>query len=219
MGRTVRTLVTALAAAGLAIGTVALCSLLWPPLREPWVLIAVGAVALVLGTIAGILGSYDLRSPASWALLVVDHTWALPSTLLGAIVGNLVYPLFGAPSSALSAGQEWVAYKARGSSGFGVDVLQTIGTVNIGGPGKHERVHLLQARILGPAFLPVVGLSYIVTTLIQLVFSGTVGAVLAATKVRDKAYFRPPARSAVDGFWGWIYFVTPMELWAYATEP
>lgn len=219
MGRLVRTLVTALVAAGLAIGTVALCSLLWPPLRETWVLILVGALAALHGTIAGILGSYDLRKAVDWGLLVVDHTWALPSTLLGTVVGNAVYPFFGTPSGALSAGRQWIAYRPRGSSGFGVDVLQTIGTVNIGGAGKHERVHLVQARILGPAFLPVVGISYVASTLVQLVFSGTVGAVLSVTKVREKAYFRPPARSAVEGFWGWVYFVTPMELWAYATEP
>ena len=28
---------------------------------------------------------------------------------------------------------------------------------------------------------------------------------------------QPPARSAVGGFFGWIYYATPIELWAYAS--
>ncbi len=215
----VRTLLTALVSGALAVGTVLLASLAWAPLRSAWVVLVVGGIALVLGIIAGILGSYDLSTPRGWALLALDNTWALPSTLLGAVVGNIVYPFFGSPSSTLSAGKEWVSYKARGSSGFGVDVLQTIGTVNIGGAGNHERVHLLQARILGPLFLPVVGISYVITSLLQLLWSATIGLLLWVMKVRDKPYFRPPSRSAVSGFWGWIYYATPMELWAYGTEP
>lgn len=215
----VRTLLTAIVAAGLAMGTTYLYSFLWAPLRELWVLLLVGGIALVLGVIAGILGSYDLTTPKSWALLALDHTWALPSTLLGAVVGNIAYPFFGTPSSALSAGREWVSYRARGTSGFGVDVLQTIGTVNIGGAGNHERVHLLQSRILGPLYLPIVAISYVVTTLVQLVWTATIGLLLWATKVRDTAWFRPPSRSAVSGLWGWVYYATPMELWAYGTEP
>lgn len=215
----VRTILTALVSGAVAAGTLLLASLAWAPLRSPWPVLVAGGIALALGIIAGVLGSYELTTLRGWALLLIDNTWALPSTLLGAVVGNLIYPFFGSPSRAFSAGQEWVSYKARGASGFGVDVLQTIGTVNIGGPGNHERVHLLQARILGPAFLPVVGVSYVVTSLLQLAWSVTIGLLLWLAKVRDKPYFRPPSRSAVSGFWGWIYYATPLELWAYGTEP
>lgn len=215
----VRTIVTAVLAAALAVATMLAASLFWAPLREPWILVVAGGVALVLGVIAGILGSYDLTAVSSWLLLIIDHTWALPSTLLGAVFGNIVYPFFGTPSRQLSAGQEWVAYKGRGTSGFGVNVLQTIGTVNIGGAGNHERVHLLQSRILGWAYLPLIAISYVITTLIQCVWSLTIGLILRLAKVREVAWFRPPSRSAVGGFWGWIYYATPMELWAYATEP
>ncbi|MCR2792317.1 hypothetical protein NQ156_04490 [Microbacterium sp. zg.Y625] len=214
-----RTLLTAIIAAAVAVGVLFAASTWWAPLRAPWVLIVVGGIALVLGVMAGILGSYDLARLRGWLLLVIDNSWALPSTLLGAVVGNLVYPFFGTPSGVQSAGKEWVSYRARGTSGFGADVLQTIGTVNIGGAGNHERVHLLQARILGPLYLPIVGISYVVMTLLQCVWSLTIGLVLRLAGVRDTAWFRAPARSAVSGFWGWIYFATPMELWAYGTEP
>lgn len=214
----VRTLVTAIVAVAATVGTALLASLLWEPLRTPWVLVVLGGIALVIGVIAGVLGSYDLTTGKGWALLLVDHTWAMPSTLFGAVVGNLVYPFFGTPSSAMSAGNGWVAYEARGSSGFGVDVLQTLGTVNIGGAGNHERVHLLQSRILGPLYLPVVALSYVATTLVQCLWSATIGLVLWLAKVRRRPWFSAPSASAVSGFWGWIYYATPMELWAYATE-
>ncbi|MGC5224691.1 hypothetical protein ACPW96_19170 [Micromonospora sp. DT81.3] len=215
----VRTLLTAVVAVALATGACLAASVLWPALREPWVLIVVGGIALLLAIMAGILGSYELTTARGWLLLVLDHTWSLPNTLFGAVVGNIIYPFFGNPSTSLSAGKEWVSYKARGASGFGVTVLQTLGTVNIGGAGNHERVHLLQARILGPIFLPLVGISYVILTLFQCVWSLTIGLILRLAKVRDTAWFRAPATSAVPGFWGWIYFATPMELWAYGTEP
>jgi hypothetical protein len=214
----VRTTLTAIAAAILALGTLLAVSVLWEPLRQPWVLAVVGGIVLILGIIAGTLGSYDLATPGGWLLLALDHTWSLPNTLFGAVVGNILYPFFGKPSTSQSAGKEWISYKARGTTGFGVDVLQTLGTVNIGGAGNHERVHLLQARILGPIFLPLVGISYVVLTLFQCVWSLTVGLILRLAKLRDTAWFRAPAKSAVSGFWGWIYFATPMELWAYGTE-
>ena len=58
-----------------------------------------------------------------------------------------------------------------------------------------------------------------VLTLFQCVWSLTIGLILRLAKMRDTAWFRAPAKSAVSGFWGWIYFATPMELWAYGTEP
>lgn len=214
----IRTIVTVIVAVAAAVGTMLAVSTLWAPLREIWLVAVVGVITLALGIIAGVLGSYDLTTARGWLLLILDHTWALPSTLLGAVVGNIIYPFFGTPSAQLSRAQEWVAYKARGSSGFGVNVLQTIGTVNIGGAGAHERVHLWQARILGWTYLPVIAVSYVVTTLIQCVWSITIGLILRLVKVRTHAWFSPPSRSAVGGFWGWIYYATPMELWAYATQ-
>jgi hypothetical protein len=82
-------------------------------------------------------------------------------------------------------------------------------------------VHVLQARILGPVFIPLVIVSYIVTGAIQILFTITIGAILKATGSRDTAYLCPPAGpdgSAVPGFFGWIYYATPIELWAYSTE-
>ena len=171
------------------------------------------------GLQAGVLGSYDLDARQGWLELLVDATWSLPNTLFGFVFGNLIYPWFGDLSRKDSEGGGWVVYKASGAgTGFGHDVLQTLGTVNLGGAGNHEKVHVLQARILGPAYLPFVALSYVLTFTLQVLWTVTVGGLLKLLGARETPYFRPPDRSAVGGFFGWIYYATPIELWAYATE-
>jgi hypothetical protein len=52
---------------------------------------------------------------------------------------------------------------------------------------------------------------------LQVLWTITLGGLLKLAGVRQKAYFRPPAHSAVGGFFGWIYYATPIELWAYAS--
>ncbi|MFN8073820.1 MAG: hypothetical protein U0Q15_00200 [Kineosporiaceae bacterium] len=213
----VRTLVTTAVSAVLSTVVVALVGLAVPFLLSAPVLVFVAVAMGAYGLFAGILGSYDLTTGLGWLTLLIDVTWSLPSTLFGAVVANLIYPIFGTPSRSASAGQHWIAYLPRSSSGFGSSVLQTVGTVNLGGAGQHERMHLLQHRIFGPAYLPVIVVSYVVTGAIQLLFLLPLGLILWATKVRDTPYLRPPSHSAVPGLFGWIYYATPFEVWAYAS--
>ena len=210
-----------IAVAPIATGIVTIIVAMAAGLAVGWMLLFGVVFGLLYGLMAGLLRSYDLATPTGVLTLLVDLTWSLVSTIIGFVLGNLIYMFFGTPSRAFSESQGWISYAPRGTSGFGVDVLQTIGTVNLGGDGKHEKVHLLQARILGPVFIPLVIVSYIVTGAIQILFTITVGAILKATGARETAYLRPPSGpdgSAVPGFFGWIYYATPMELWAYSTE-
>ncbi|MCP3168107.1 hypothetical protein [Myxococcus qinghaiensis] len=174
-------------------------------------------LGLGYGLQTGLLRSYPLSSAQGWVELLVDLTWSLPNTLFGFVFGNLVYVFFGRPSRADSENQGWVVYRPNPGGSFGHNVLQTLGTVNLGGAGQHEKMHLLQARIFGPFYLPFVAASYVITSLLQLLWTCTVGGLLKLLGMRDKAYLRPPAHSAVGGFFGWIYYATPIELWAYAT--
>ena len=169
------------------------------------------------GVVAAWMGAYDLSSPLGWLMLLVDLTWSLPNTLFGTVTGLWLYAFWGNPSRANSEGRGWITYSPRSSTGFGNDVLQTLGTVNIGGSGQHERMHLLQARIFGPLYLPIFGLSYVVTFLVQCLFTLVLGLILKAAGIRSSAHFNPPASSAVSGFFGWIYHSTPFEEWAYAS--
>lgn len=178
---------------------------------------------LLYGLMTGVLRSYDLSTHAGVLKMLVDLSWSLPNTIAGFVLGNAIYIFFGTPDRGYSEAKNWISYKppSTKTSGFGIDVLQTIGTVNLGGEGKHEPVHVLQARILGPVFIPFVIVSYIITGAIQILFTITIGAILKATGARDTAYLRPPSGpdgSAVPGFFGWIYYATPIELWAYSTE-
>lgn len=180
-------------------------------------LIMGGLLGLGYGLEAGLLRIYDLSTGQGWVELVVDLTWSLPNTLFGFVVGNLAYVWFGGLSRAESEGKGWIVFMPRAGSSFGRDVLQTLGTVNIGGAGQHEKMHLLQARLFGPVYLPMVAASYVITFTLQVLWTITIGGLLKLVGVRQKAYFRPPAHSAVGGFFGWIYYATPIELWAYAS--
>ena len=181
---------------------------------------AVMVLAIVMfayGFVATWMGAYDLSTPLGWLMLLVDLTWSLPNTVFGAVTGMWLYAIWGSPNRANSEGRGWISYSPRSSTGFGNNVLQTLGTINIGGSGQHERMHLLQARIFGPLYLPLFGIFYVITFLIQCLFTLVLGLILKATGVRTSAHLNPPARSAVPGFFGWIYFATPFEVWAYAS--
>ena len=179
--------------------------------------VILGIVMFAYGIVAAWMGAYDLSSPLGWLMLLVDLTWSLPNTVFGAVTGMWLYAIWGSPNRTNSEGRGWITYSPRSSTGFGNDVLQTLGTVNIGGSGQHERMHLLQARIFGPLYLPLFGLSYVITFLIQCLFTLVLGLILKATGVRTSAHLNPPASSAVSGFFGWIYHSTPFEEWAYAS--
>ena len=180
-----------------------------------WVLVAMAVFGVGYGLEAGILTIYDLNKPTGWLALLVDMTWSLPNTIWGFVWGNVIFWFAGSPSTADSAGETWVVFQPRSSTGFGHSVLQTHGTFNLGGAGQHEKLHLLQARAFGPLFLPLYLACYVVTSVVQLLWTGTLGWILVLAKVRTKAPLQPPARSVVGGFFGWIYYATLFELWAY----
>lgn len=176
-------------------------------------------VGVLYGLEAGILVIYPLDTGRGWLWLLVDLTWSLPNTLFGFVFGNIIYIFIGNPSRAESTGQGWIVFKSRGSGSFGTRVLQTLGTVNLGGAGAHERVHLLQARIFGPLYLTIFGLNYVVNFLVQCLWCATLGWILKVAGSRSTVNLEPPSSSVVSGFFGWIYASTIFELWAYGTEP
>jgi hypothetical protein len=191
-----------------------------------WLTALMAGFGLLYGLIAAFVESYDFSKPSGWFLILVDFTWSLPNTVAGFAV-QAIYIFFGYPSAELSRGHGWIAYKPWStSSAFGNSVLQTIGTVCLGGAGAHELVHLLQARIFGPLYIPLIIANYIINTLIQLLWTGLIGWILYLAGVRQTAYLCPSANSAVGGagssgvakFFGWIYQSTLIELWAYSTE-
>jgi hypothetical protein len=177
-----------------------------------------GGFGVLYGLEAGLCVSYDLNG-IGWLQLFIDMTWSLPNTIWGFIIGNIIFIFFGFPSRDMSKNNGFIAFKPRGSGSFGNSVLQTHGTVNLGGAGQHELVHVLQARIFGPLFLPIYLVNYIINSLIQGLWTITLGMVLWLVKIREKPYFCPPKdttnKSVVPGFFGWIYYYTIFEFWGY----
>jgi hypothetical protein len=182
---------------------------------------------LAYGLIAAWVQGYDFAQPSGWLLMLVDFTWSLANTVAG-FLAQALYIFFGYPSADLSRGNNWIAYKPwTATQAFGNSVLQTIGTVCLGGAGAHELIHVLQARIFGPLYIPIVITNYVVNFLIQALWTGLIGWILCLIGARSTAYLCPPATSAVGGgsssngmakFFGWIYHSTLIELWAYSTE-
>ncbi|SBT42080.1 glycine zipper family protein [Micromonospora narathiwatensis] len=137
--------------------------------------LAGGLLGLVIGAVVGLL----VGAPFGWAVaaagtygadpkgifrFVVDHTWSLLNTVAGAI--------YLAPH--LIVGHQLDRVVSQGSGrvnvveGVSPRYATTIGTVCAGSSPRiqrHEDVHILQARLLGPLYLPLVGLNYVLFTI------------------------------------------------------
>jgi len=210
-------LLTVVVAIGLAALMFFVLDLAFNKPLDPAVAAVIGAIfGLLYGLEAGILVIYDLNG-AGWVQLIIDMTWSLPNTIWGFVIGNLIFIFVGTPSSSASHYQGFISYTPRGGGSFGHSVLQTHGTVNLGGAGQHELVHVMQARIFGPLFLPLYFANYVLNSVVQLLWTGTIGTALWLANVRDTPYFRPPEKSVVGGFFGWIYYYTIFELWGYSS--
>lgn len=137
----------------------------------------VGGIA---GLLAGALVGLLLGVPFGWAvaaarvyradpkgilLFLVDHTWSLPNTLVGTL--HLAVHLV------LRHRLDRTTSRHSGR----VDIMEgllpgyatTVGTVCAGSNPRiqrHEDMHILQARLLGPLYLPLVLANYALFTLV-----------------------------------------------------
>lgn len=135
-----------------------------------------GTPGLVVGAVAGLL----LGAPFGWAvgsartyapdakgvaLFVVDHTWSLPNTVLGAGYLALHLACRHRLDRVLSRHTGRVAVVEGVSRRYAT----TLGTVCAGANPRiqrHEDVHILQARLLGPLYLPLVAANYLLFTIV-----------------------------------------------------
>ncbi|GAA5102573.1 hypothetical protein [Haloechinothrix salitolerans] len=129
-----------------------------------WLLLGL-AVGLCLSAVYGwavaVAPVYDLRSSRGVVAFVVDHTWSLPNTLVGAVF-LAVSVAFGNRLDRGFSGH--IGLRSPAIPGY---AGTTIGPVQAGtgtGVDRHEAVHVLQARLFGPLYLPLVGLNYAVAT-------------------------------------------------------
>ncbi|MFJ6194624.1 glycine zipper family protein [Micromonospora sp. NPDC092111] len=134
-----------------------------------------GSVGLLVGAVVGLL----VGAPFGWAvssaqvygpdvrgvlLFIVDHTWSLPNTAAGALY-LAAHLVFGHSLDRPTAQHHCRVNVVEGVS---PRYATTIGTVCAGansGIQRHEDVHIFQARLLGPLYLPLVALNYVLFTI------------------------------------------------------
>lgn len=148
------------------------------------------------------LGPYESsgRGLARW---LVDSTWSAPNTLAGAVFylwerarGNAERP-----ERCCGTGSIWLERPAI--AGYAT----TIGIVKAGSSERidaHEEVHVRQARLLGPLYLPLVALDFVLATVLPFWLWE-----------RD----RPPITGIRDYFHRGVYRAVWHERWAYAVAP
>lgn len=135
----------------------------------------------------------------------VDATWSSVNTWAGAAYYAIHRLTGNSHDLAKSAGKGsiWL------TRGVVAKYATTIGTVKAGSSSaidRHEEVHIFQARLFGPLYIPLVILNYVVATVVPywLLF-------------RDKA--RYPITGFASYFENGVYPHVWNELWAYrATE-
>ncbi|MGH3450992.1 MAG: hypothetical protein ACRDQW_09725 [Haloechinothrix sp.] len=136
-----------------------------------------GASGLVIGLLAGLLlggvhgwaiaagSAYDFGSAGGAVAYVVDHTWSVVNTLAGAVflTGNLIFG--NRLDRSFTPHRNLIGLHKGVVPGFAT----TIGTVQAGtgmNINVHEAVHVLQARIFGPLYIPLVVGNYVLATLL-----------------------------------------------------
>jgi hypothetical protein len=132
--------------------------------------LAGGPVGLVIGAGVGLL----LGAVFGWAvasakvygpdvrgvlLFIVDHTWSMLNTVAGALYLT-VHLVFG---HSLDRAASQHSCRLNVVEGVSPSYATTIGTVCAGAGSniqRHEDVHILQARLLGPLYIPLVLANY-----------------------------------------------------------
>lgn len=174
-------------------------------------------VALIAGVIGGVYsaiafgrGIYGL-GPLSILGYLLDMSWSLLNTSASLLVwlpaclvagGDFVEP------DDLSRRSGTFVYP-KNPRGGGYDAT-TVGTVIAGGWSSHEEVHVWQARMFGPLYLPLYGLSWVLNILFRLCTGKTEEIALQAyyrVPFEDWAYSAGSSSGETIKWGGWILWL------------
>jgi len=159
------------------------------------------------GIVAHELSIYDFNDPRGRTAFVLDYSWGLTGTALGAalqIVNTFVIP-DSDYNDALSREVGFFVYD--GGIVFFPGFITTLGNVTTNGSGNvgviedHEAVHVWQSRVFGPFFQ----VSYVA----WLAGGAVVGTAVWLTDTDEDWY------SLVETA---AYYNNPWEVWAYTND-
>jgi hypothetical protein len=188
------------------------------------------AVGLAVGGAYGWMlaraGSYGLNR-RNFLRFLVDHTWSLPNTLVGSLFLFYNLVIRNELNTADSRRSSTVVFtrgvipnrkrivRVQTAVGPATAVQRTyfattIGNVKVGvrpdsgeALKRHEDVHVFQARLFGPLYIPLVGLGFLV-------------AILLPYWLLYHDRHHRPIRSFRDYFMRGVYPHTWHEEWAYS---
>jgi hypothetical protein len=136
-----------------------------------WVGLAIGGgIGLLLGCFFGwavTVGKVYSADATGVIIFIVDHTWSMLNTFVGSIY-LVAHFIFG---HTLDRATSQGSCRVSVVEGVSPRYATTIGPVCAGADPtiqRHEDVHILQARILGPIYLPLTVANYILWTIAPL---------------------------------------------------
>lgn len=144
----------------------------------------------------------SLRGVSQW---FVDATWSAPNTVAGALFYAVERLRGNGPDQAKSHHSGSIHLTDQAITGYAT----TVGIVKAGSNDQvdaHENVHVFQARLLGPFYLPLVAANYALATVFPY-------------WLRSYRRTNPPIRDLRTYFHQGVYHATWHERWAYARAP
>ncbi|HCT76804.1 MAG TPA: glycine zipper family protein [Micromonosporaceae bacterium] len=144
------------------------------------------------------------RSRRGLALFVIDHTWSLPNT----VAGSLYLLLHLAMRHSIDRDSTFHSGQIHIVERLNRHYAMTIGPVVAGATPalrRHEDVHVFQARVLGPLYLPLVGLNYVLFT-------------IAPVWLLYHDYERWPIKGPITYFTCGVYPHVWHEAWAFRRD-
>ena len=168
--------------------------------------VILGGVGLVTGAVhawsMAYAGTYDWSKPSSWLMFLVDNTWSLPNSAVGALFSTLnIWNEIDTDPKRQGKGQLY--YKTQWFSPFDT----TFGNVTVGlVVPVHESVHGFQGRLFGPLFYP-------------LVIAGYGASIALPYWVFYHDFKKFPIKSVGNYFERGAYGHHWIEEWAYDADP
>jgi len=181
-----------------------------------WILAAIcGAISAIYSAYAFWRNAYTFGFFSILGYLL-DTTWSLLNTFAGMFVWVPACLIIGANSVDSSDDSQRSGTLVFDKNPRGANFDTTIGTVIAGKWSSHEETHVWQARIFGPAYLPVYGLTLLLNMLFRLVTGHTDDISMQAYRrvcFEDWAYSAGRAGSNLEEInWGmwflWLLLTT-----------